>query len=260
MFSSLYILLLKLFGNTLNIITGDTLVADRHIWLSHNLPETNNNENFLDIGCGSGAFTFVAAKRGYRALGCSWDDCNQKKAEERCSALKLNDRCEFQIADARKLDTYEFNDEKFDYILNFENIEHIIDDKKLFIDIEKHLKPGGFLLLTTPNINFMKMSKGDIGPFSDIEDGSHMRRGYSNQMLVELCEFSGLRVQKIEYCSGFVSQKATYLYRKMQKIFGIYLSWVLILPLRPIVYLLELIRIRGSGYSICLVAYKPRFL
>jgi SAM-dependent methyltransferase len=260
MFSSIYILVLKLIGNALNIITGDTLVADRHVWLSQNLPETNNNENFLDIGCGSGAFTFMAAKRGYRALGCSWDEVNQKKAEVRCSALKLNDRCEFQIADARELDTYEFNNEKFDYILNFENIEHIIDDKKLFIDIEKHLKPGGFLLLTTPYLNFVKMSKGDIGPFSCTEDGSHMRRGYSDQMLIELCDLSGLKVQKIEYCSGFVSQKVTYLHRKIQKIFGIYVSWVLIMPLRPIVYFFELIRKRERGYSICLVAYKPRFL
>ena len=79
MLSKLYIFLLKLVGNCLNVITGDTLVADRHIWVSKSLPETNNNENFLDIGCGSGAFTFLAARRGYRALGFSWDKKIRRK-------------------------------------------------------------------------------------------------------------------------------------------------------------------------------------
>lgn len=115
------------------------------------------------------------------------------------------------------------------------------------------------MLLTTPNLNFLKMSKGDIGPFSSIEDGSHMRRGYSPQMLQELCDLSGLRVEKIDYCSGFVSQKVTSLYRQLRKIFGLYLSWILILPLRPVAYIFEFVGIGGRGYSICLVAYKPRF-
>jgi SAM-dependent methyltransferase len=259
MMNTSYIFLLKIFGNILNIITGDTLVADRHLWLSRNLPETNNNENLLDIGCGSGAFTLLASRIGYHAIGCSWDEVNQTKAESRCSALNLEDKCSFQIADARNLDTQTFDTKSFDYILNCENIEHIIDDKKLFADIERLLKPGGYLLLTTPNLNFLKMSKGDIGPFSSIEDGSHMRRGYSPQMLQELCDLSGLRVEKIDYCSGFVSQKVTSLYRQLRKIFGLYLSWILILPLRPVAYIFEFVGIGGRGYSICLVAYKPRF-
>lgn len=81
MMNTSYIFLLKIFGNILNIIAGDTLVADRHLWLSRNLPETNNNENLLDIG--------------YHAIGCSWDEVNQTKAESRCSALNLEDKCSF---------------------------------------------------------------------------------------------------------------------------------------------------------------------
>ena len=146
--------------------------------------------------------------------------------------------------------------------MNFENIEHIIDDKKLFSQIYKTLKPGGFLLLTTPYYNYKHISRNDLGPFSSVEDGRHVRRGYSETMLKELCQVTGFHVEKIDYCSGFGSQLVTKIMRILTSIFGIKISWLLVLPLRPLAYMLELLpeRIRGRCFSICLVAYKPRYL
>lgn len=253
-------LLAKLFGNLLNVIRGDTLVTDRFLWLKKNLPKTLNNERLLDIGSGSGAFTIAAASMGYDAVGLSWDKKNQIKGIKRAEALELKNKCEFPMGDARELDKF-VPENNFNFVLNFENIEHIIDDKKLFLQIYKTLIPGGFLLLTTPYLNYKHISRNDLGPFSSVEDGGHVRRGYTESMLKELCQLTGFQVEKIDYCSGFMSQLITKVMRVLTSIFGLKISWILVLPLRPIALIMELLPVgfKGRCFSICLVAYKPRF-
>jgi len=247
--------------NLLNISRGDTLVADRYIWLKKNLPKTQNGEKLLDVGCGSGAFTIMSALRGYEAVGISWDEQNQSKGIYRAKSIGVENLCTFPIGDVRNLDEL-FNKQKFDYVINFENIEHIINDKKLFFDVYNVLKPGGFLLLTTPYINYNAMTKSDLGPFQIIENGGHVRRGYSKSMLKELCEISGFKIEKIEFCSGFFSQISTKVLRHFNKIFGLKLSWLLIFPFRVLSYFAEYMPtfLKGKCYTICLVAYKPRFI
>jgi SAM-dependent methyltransferase len=254
-----YIAALRLFGNFLNVITGDTLVVDRWIWLKRNLPKTRNGEKIIDIGCGSGAFTIEAALRGYSATGLSWDQGNQVKATERANVLGVSDRCAFPVFDARNLCQLPDSAEKYDWVINFENIEHILDDRKLIKDIAALLKPGGHLLMTTPYLNYFPMSREDLGPFESEENGGHVRRGYSEQMLSELCELSGLRIEKLDYCSGIFSQIMTRFLRGLQKVAGREVAWVVIFPFRFISMFFEILNIKGRGYSICMVAYKPRF-
>jgi 2-polyprenyl-3-methyl-5-hydroxy-6-metoxy-1,4-benzoquinol methylase len=247
--------------NLFNFIKGDSLVIDRYIWFKKNLPVTRNNENLLDIGCGSGAFTIESALMGYNACGISWDKENQKKAELRSFANGVSDKCDFPVADARKLNKL-FSENTFDYVINFENIEHIIDDSKLMRDIFTILKPGGFLFLTTPYFFYNALSKSDLGPFEFIENGGHVRRGYTKTMLEELCQAAGFKIEKIDYCSGIVSQLTTKLIRFFEKNLkiNVYLLWLITSPLRPLAFIFELLPniLKGKCYTICLIAYKSR--
>ena len=79
-------------------------------------------------------------------------------------------------------------------------------------------------------------------------------------MLEELCEHSGLRVERISYCSGYVSQKVTAVMWRVSAINAL-LAWALILPLRALPPLLDpliTVILGWPHYSICLEAYKPR--
>ena len=67
--------------------------------------------------------------------------------------------------------------EQFDVAICTENIEHILNDFKLVRDIADCLKPGGRLLLTTPNYNYRAITSNDNGPFCATETGGHVRRG-----------------------------------------------------------------------------------
>ncbi len=252
-------LLVRCFGFPATLIHGDTLVLDRWKWLKRRLPITANNEKLIDIGCGTGAFTIGAARRGYQALGLTWDERDQSEARRRAQICRAA-MASFAICDVRELHRESVYHEVFDVAVCTENIEHILNDFKLMRDISKCLKPGGRLLLTTPNYYYRSISAYDNGPFSQIETGWHVRRGYTKGMLAELCQSAGLLCEEITYCSGVVSQKVTGLMRlgtKRRPLIG----WGLVLPLRPLIPLLDPLAtklLRWPCYSICLEAYKPR--
>lgn len=242
------------------LIRGDTLVMDRWRWVAKQLPETRNGESLLDVGCGTGAFTIGAARRGYRSLGLSWDERNQKVAARRAEACGQADRTKFEIQDVRKLHDRQDLSGMFDVCLCCECAEHILDDRGLFMEMTRCLKPGGRLIFTAPNFYYKAMSAGDLGPFCREETGWHVRRGYSSAMLKELCRHAGLEMEDISGCSGFFSQKVTGVLRFLQSLMG-RLGWVIVLPLRPVA-LLDWVPWRWLGwpdYSICLVAVKPRW-
>jgi hypothetical protein len=121
------------------------------------------------------------------------------------------------------------------------------------------MRPGARLLLTAPNFDFKPISPSDAGPFPLVENGDHVRRGYSAAMLRELCDDAGFVVEEVSSCSGFISQMATRLLRRVKPY---RLAWLLVLPLRLLPAPLDGLIRRLTGwpdYSICLVAYKPRF-
>jgi SAM-dependent methyltransferase len=232
---------------------------DRWFWLKRKLAKTHNGENLLDLGCGSGSFTIGAAKRGYQSLGLSWDERNQKVASERAKLCKAPD-ASFGIQDLRHLNERKDLINKFDVVICLEVAEHILDDHKLIVDISKCLKPGGRLLITTPYFHYKAITSGDNGPFLSTETGWHVRRGYTQAMFRELCEISELRIETIDYCSGYLSQKITGILRKLSNL-NFYVGWFTILPLRILPPLFDKILtklLNWPFYSICLEAYKPR--
>ncbi len=252
-------LLVKIFGFSATLVHGDCLVVDRWRWLKTKLKQVKSGK-IIDIGCGSGAFTIGSAKLGFDALGLSWDERNRQVATERAKIIKVEDKAKFEILDVRHLDTRDDLLGKYDVAICTENIEHILNDMKLAADIYDVLMPGGVLLLTTPNYNYIPMGIGDSKTnISTIEDGRHVRIGYTEDDLFKLCKSTGFEVISIEYCSGFFSQKLTALSRILIKGTSLKLAWIVMLPFRLLPLLLDKLISKlfsWPGYSICLVAKK----
>jgi len=82
----------------------------------------NKKIKVLDAGCGSGALTIYAAKRGNNAVGISFDKRNNDVAKERASLLGIS-TASFITYDLRKLDELSSKLGKFDQIICFETIE-----------------------------------------------------------------------------------------------------------------------------------------
>src|SRR5262249_35182595 len=75
----------------------------------------------LDVGCGNGAFSFAAAKRGNQVLGINIKSEEIARCEEFGEFLGIQrERCRFQVLDAYDLLTLNM---RFDQILCFEVLE-----------------------------------------------------------------------------------------------------------------------------------------
>ena len=204
---------------------SDPTVFDRWKWLQHHL--LPGPLRTLDAGCGSGTFTIYASKIGNQSIGLSFDEYYNTKARVRAQILGVNN-IEFIQADLRELHLLSHRLGLFDQIICFETIEHILDDKKLIRDLSNLLKPGGKLLLSTPFKHY-KYLLGD--KISEVEDGGHVRWGYTHEELRDMFNECGLDVCVQEYISGYISQQLTNLMRIIGKVNKI-LARIIVFPLR----------------------------
>tara|TARA_Y100000768_G_scaffold365581_1_gene326991 strand:- start:60 stop:803 length:744 start_codon:yes stop_codon:yes gene_type:complete len=238
----------KFFGVIFN---GDNAMYDRYIWLKKNLVVNNEKSNLLDIGCGNGWALFLSKKLGFnKIVGLSWDKQELEKIKNRS---KIAETFEIIVGDARKLDKINFYT-KFDAIINFENIEHIINDEKLIKDISDLLNTRGLLYLTTPN-NLFKSTYGDtLIKNPPVEDGSHVVRGYSKERLEKLMNKYNLKIISTSFIGGMLSRNLL----KLERIFKYRFFKILIIPLKIITNFLDNIFFKNNtnNTSIAVIAEK----
>lgn len=152
----------------------------------------------LDAGCGNGAFSFAAYKKGNRVLGIDFDPAKLKKCEEFRDYLKIDSsRCEFKVFNIYKLEEL---GRKFDQIICFETLEHLKNDKEIIGEFSQILKRGGTLHISVPSSE-RKFYYGE--KLSQEEDGGHMRLGYSHKELEEMLKKSGFEIIKKDGVVGF---------------------------------------------------------
>lgn len=220
-------LLVRTIGYPATLLHGDSAVLDRWLFLRRHL--ASGPLRTLDAGSGSGAMAIYAAKRGNQVVGVSLSARDNQVAGERAHILGLTN-AQFVTGDLRQLDTLAAAWEPFDQIICFETIEHIIGDRKLLKDFSAILKPGGLLLLTAP-YKYYNHLPGDR--ISEIEDGGHVRWGYTHEEMRELLHAVGLEVRSAEYITGYFSQFCmTVQHILVQRHVPGKIAWFLTLPLR----------------------------
>jgi cyclopropane fatty-acyl-phospholipid synthase-like methyltransferase len=232
--------LVRVVGWPATILHGDPSVFDRWRWIRRQL--LPGPLRTLDAGCGAGAFTLYAAKIGNEAIGLSFDDENNRIAAERAHLLRLAN-VKFLTADLRRLEEVSQDLGKFDQIICTEVIEHILDDRKLLRDLSGLLKNGGRLILTTP----FKHGRPIFGDkVSEIEDGGHVRVGYTHEEIQAMFNEMGLELITQDYICGVVSQKIVELMRRLSSI-GHKFDWAITFPLR-IFQPADVILTKATGY------------
>jgi SAM-dependent methyltransferase len=171
-----------------------------------------------------------AARIGNESVGLSFEEINNQVAAARAKSLRLSN-VRFACVDLRELDKAAAILGKFDQIICTEVIEHILNDRKLLRDLASLLNPGGRLLLTAP-YKYAKKLLGD-GTLSEIEDGGHVRIGYTHEELKQLFKLSSLTPVGDEFLSGFVSQHIANVIRLLATV-NHRLAWAMTFPLRAL--------------------------
>jgi ubiquinone/menaquinone biosynthesis C-methylase UbiE len=140
-------------------------------------------ENILEVGGGQGGLTALLYPRSQ----ITNIDFNPEYAQAPCNQ---QEQVKFVCGDATALP---FENHSFDAITMFDLLEHVPDHKKAVEEALRVLRPGGFLLVSSPNENwrfpyygFMKSicpSEADV-----MTQWGHVRRGYTLDELKDLID------------------------------------------------------------------------
>jgi SAM-dependent methyltransferase len=120
--------------------------ARRHAqMLQEVLRDVSSPASIVDVGCGDGAATILAARvnPGHRIVGLDWSAGALRHARSRGLTLV---RAEVEPAGLPIASGCA------DVVIMSELIEHLVDPDSALEEVRRVLKPGGTLLLSTPNL------------------------------------------------------------------------------------------------------------
>lgn len=102
-----------------------------------------NGIHVLDAGAGHGALSRRLHEAGFHVSACDF-------------APELFRYSEVEFRRANLTEKLPYGDAEFDFVLAVEVMEHIADHEQFFREARRVLKPGGQLIVSTPNILSLK--------------------------------------------------------------------------------------------------------
>ncbi|NTV52188.1 MAG: class I SAM-dependent methyltransferase [Candidatus Firestonebacteria bacterium] len=146
----------------------------------------------LDIGCSTGTWALYWKNLGWTVTGV---DVNPSAVDAAVKNGVTARCCDLNAA------PLPFSDATFDLIFAGEVIEHIVDTDFFLKELTRCVKPGGHVLLTTPNLasleNRLRLLLGKYPRWLDyrLTDCGHVR-GYTLGALKNQLDAQGLRVRR----------------------------------------------------------------
>jgi ubiquinone/menaquinone biosynthesis C-methylase UbiE len=127
----------------------------------------------LEIGSATGIFSFEFVKFGIDLTSIDLSRENIKIAQRKNTASET--RVEFRVGDVENIN---FEDETFDGVFSFSTLRYVPEIKKALSEINRTVKPGGYIILDFPNKNcpwFKFLKKPLIGK-KHIHDNQYSRK------------------------------------------------------------------------------------
>lgn len=102
----------------------------------------------LDFGCGTGAQTLLFAADFDRIVGVDVEESSITTFRRRIDELGLTEKIQALCYDGR---TLPLADASVDFVVSFEVLEHVEDERRALSELRRVLKPGGRLAMSVPN-------------------------------------------------------------------------------------------------------------
>ena len=116
------------------------------------LEAEDNFMHVLELGCGTGLYTEILAKKARQVTATDYSD------EMIAMAEKLREYPKHVIFSRENAMELSFGNDKFDAVFMANLIHIIIDPEKVITESKRVLKPGGRLIITSFTINEMKFA------------------------------------------------------------------------------------------------------
>jgi len=105
-----------------------------------------DGKTVLDIASGEGFGAWFLAQRAAHVIGV---DISQESVAH-ASVRYRHPRLEFRHGDCRAIP---LEDDSVDFVVSFETLEHIREHAEFLAEVQRVLKPGGVLLISTPEVD-----------------------------------------------------------------------------------------------------------
>jgi 2-polyprenyl-3-methyl-5-hydroxy-6-metoxy-1,4-benzoquinol methylase len=139
----------------------------------------------LDIGCGIGFFLDEAKKRGWAVYGTEYSERLIGLLREKGITIHEG-----------QLNSENYEEGFFDVVTSFEVIEHINNPTSEVTEINKLIRKGGLVYLTTPNFNSLLRRKLKI-KYNVINYPEHLSY-YTPSTIARLFTSNGFKKWKVE--------------------------------------------------------------
>lgn len=126
------------------------------------VPEPAEAGRWVDLGCGQGEFLEQTGDRGRHALGLDFYRANAMAAGHPALVADLNHPLPFR-------------DASLDGVTLIEVIEHIVRAESLVEEMARVVRPGGWLVLTTPNVVHLTYRWRALTGHAPKQEGYHYR-------------------------------------------------------------------------------------
>ena len=167
----------------------------------------DESKTILDVGCAQGTLALLLAERGHHVTAVDLRPAFLEYARSRHTH-----------GDIRFLAANVLEDDipgSYDLIYANQIVEHLVHPEQLLLRMRARLKPGGRLVMTTPNGDYFKNALPSFRQLGNVKDWEHMQHtadsdghfyAYSREELVELFEAAGFgEIKSIFFESPMIS-------------------------------------------------------
>ncbi len=150
----------------------------------------------LDVGCGGGRFLNRMNRHGWQVEGTDFDEQATKKVTARYG-IKTH------VGD---LPQCALPPDRFDVITMSQTIEHLYDPQATLCECLRILKPGGLLVMTTPN--FKSLGANEFGAFWRGWEAPRHLHLFSVESLQQLTQRAGF--EEVDACTYSAGSAVVY--------------------------------------------------
>lgn len=149
------------------------------------------DKKVLDIACGEGYGSNHIAKFAKEVKGVDISDIDISKAIDKYK----KDNLEFVVGSILDIP---FGDKTFDMIVSYETLEHLAEHEVILKEVNRVLKPGGLLIISTPNKLNYSDKKSYKNPF-------HVKELYPEEFKLLVGKyFSNIQMLNQKYLTGSI--------------------------------------------------------